>query len=172
MKQQLLFVGFLLLIGIQFTRAQNSSSDYLVRSSTGASGSSENVTVNKKTYLVQQSIGQSSVIGTFYVKDYSLRQGFIQPNVLAKIIDLGIPLRLEALVYPNPFAESVTITFSELITSKVAVTVFDLVGRQVFSKSYSPSDALKVDLSMLPAAGYLLKVTGNNKQFIKNIINK
>jgi hypothetical protein len=172
MKQQLLFVGSLLLIGIQFIRAQNSSSAYLARFSTGASGSSENVTLNKKTYLVQQSIGQSSVIGIFYGKDYSVRQGFIQPNVLAKIIDLGIPLRLEALVYPNPFAERVTIKFSELITGKVAVAVFDLLGRQVFSKSFTTSKNLKLDLSVLPAAGYLLKVTGNNKQFIKKLVKK
>lgn len=172
MKQKLLFVGSLLLIGIQFTDAQNTSSDYLVRSSTGASGSSENLNVNNKAYLVQQSIGQASVIGTFYDKDYILRQGFIQPNVLAKIIDLGIPLSLEAIVYPNPFVESVTISFSEQITGEVAVAVFDLLGRQVFSKSYTANDKLKLDLSRLPVTGYILKVIGNNKQFIKKLVKK
>ena len=119
MKQQLLLVSALFLVCIQFTEAQNTTSAYLARATTGAAGSSENVTINNKAYIVQQSIGQASVIGTFSDENYTFRQGFIQPNVLAKIIDLAIPLSLDAIIYPNPFLESVTISFSEQITDRV-----------------------------------------------------
>ena len=170
MKQQLLFAITLFLI--QFSQAQNNSSEQLVRSSTGVSGSSEIITNNNKTYVVQQSIGQASAIGTFYDSDYILRQGFIQPNVLAKIRDVAIPLSLDAIIYPNPFVESVTISFSEQITDKVEVAVFDVLGRLVFSKSYTANQKVNVQFNNLSVADYILKVTANNKQFIKKIIKK
>lgn len=170
MKQQLLFAITLFLI--QFSQAQNNSSEQLVRSSTGVSGSSEIITNNNKTYVVQQSIGQASAIGTFYDSDYILRQGFIQPNVLAKIRDIAIPLSLDAVIYPNPFVESVTISFSEQIIDKVEVAVFDLLGRLVFSKSYLANQKVNVQFNNLSVANYILKVTANNKQFIKKILKK
>ncbi len=171
MKQQRLLFIFIFFIFFRLN-AQVTSSEKLVRSTTGVSGSSEIIAANNKTYVIQQSIGQASAIGTFNNVDYILRQGFIQPNVLAKIIDKDIPLNLEAIIYPNPFVESVTISFSEQITDKVEVVVFDVLGRVVFSKNYNAEQNLQVQFNNLPVANYILKVTANNKQFIKNIINK
>lgn len=172
MKQQLLLVSALFLVCIQFTEAQNTTSAYLARATTGAAGSSENVTINNKAYIVRQSIGQASVIGTFSDENYTFRQGFIQPNVFAKIIDLAILLSLDAIIYPNPFVESVTISFSEQITDRVEVAVFDILGRLVFSKSYTANQKVNVQFNNLSVADYILKVTANKKQFIKKIIKK
>ena len=172
MKQKLLFVSALFFLFIQFSQAQNTTSDYLVRATTGVSGSSENISANNKQYVVQQSIGQASVIGTFSDENYTLRQGFIQPNVLAKIIDVAIPLSLNAIIYPNPFTESITLSFSEQITHKVEVAVFDVLGRQVFSKSYAADQSINIQFNNLSVADYIIKVTANNKQFIKKILKK
>jgi hypothetical protein len=168
MKQQLLFA--ITLFFIQFTQAQTTTSDYLVRATTGVAGSSENISYNNKHYVVQQSIGQASVIGTFYEGDDTFRQGFIQPNVMAKIVDAGIPLNLEAVIYPNPFTESVTLSFSEKINDAIEVSVFDLLGRLVFSKSYAADQNIHVQFNSLSVANYIIKVTANNKQFIKKIL--
>jgi hypothetical protein len=67
--------------------AQNTAGKHLVRSTVGVSGSSTDIKIQNTNYVVQQSIGQSSVIGTFAIGDLNVRQGFIQPNVFAKIID-------------------------------------------------------------------------------------
>ena len=122
--------------------------------------------------MVQQSIGQGSAIGTFNNVDYILRQGFIQPNVLAKIIGKDILLNLEAIIYPNPFVESISISFNEKVSNKIEVAVFDVLGRVVFSKNYNAEQNLQVQLNNLSVANYILKVTANNKKFIKNIIKK
>lgn len=170
MKRQLLFAITLFLI--QFTQAQNTSNSYLVRETTGVSGASELISSNNQQYVVQQSIGQGSAIGTFNNVDYILRQGFIQPNVLAKIIGKDILLNLEAIIYPNPFVESISISFNEKVSNKIEVAVFDVLGRVVFSKNYNAEQNLQVQLNNLSVANYILKVTANNKKFIKNIIKK
>jgi hypothetical protein len=171
MKQLL---PFLLLCSFIFNQlsAQNNSSQQLVRSTTGISGSSEIISSNNKTYLVQQSIGQPSAIGTFTNVDYILRQGFIQPNVLAKIIDKTIPLNLEAVIYPNPFVDGVSISFIEKVSDKIEVFVFDVLGRMVFSKSYIAEQNLSIQFNNLSVADYIIKVVANNKQFVKNIVKK
>ena len=142
----------------------------LVRSTMGISGSSVEVTIDNTNYIIQQSIGQSSVIGTFIGNDYILRQGFIQPNILAKIIDKDIPLTLEAIIYPNPFKEHISISFNEEMSGNIEVQVYDMLGRMVFEKSYIATESLKIILTGLPVSNYVLKVKANKKQFIKKII--
>jgi len=182
MKQKLLFVSvFFLLFVSEFSQAQNTSNSYLLRATTGVAGSSENITVNNKSFLVQQSIGQASAIGTFFVSDYIVRQGFIQPNVMAKIKDKDLPLsleaivyqtplNLEAIVYPNPFIQSITISFTEKILGRIQVVVFNVFGQHVFSKRYKANQEINVQFGNLSVANYILKVTANNKQFIKKLI--
>jgi hypothetical protein len=155
---------------IPLTQAQQSLLVSLIRSTTGIAGSSKNIATNGKTYVMQQSIGQASPIGTFYTKDYIARQGFLQPHIAAYTKGIAIPLSLDANVYPNPFAESVTIAFSEQINEIIDVTVFDALGRIVFSNSYSGGQKVTVDFFNLPPAYYLLKVTANYKLFMKKII--
>jgi hypothetical protein len=171
MKKKNLFYIFLILFYVsQFTEAQGVKSIYLARSTTGLSGSSENIIVNSKTYTVQQSMGQVSAIGTFHNASYTIRQGFIQPSVLAKITDIYKPLDLKVIFYPNPFEESASLVFSEIFFGNVEITVYNLLGSLVFSKTYKANQKLKLDFKNLSLSSYILKVTANNKQFIKNII--
>ena len=160
----------LFLFSTHLSQAQSTESAYLVRSTVGASGSSESIVVDNKSYVVQQSIGQASVTGTFNNARYTLRQGFIQPNVLAKIIDPNMSIDLVATFYPNPFIENVTLAFTEKIEGNISVVIFDLLGRLVFSKNYPANQNLNMRFNNLSVAGHILKVTANNKQFIKTII--
>jgi hypothetical protein len=155
---------------IPLAQAQKSLQASLARSTTGIAGSSKIIAANGKSYVMQQSIGQASAIGTFYTKDYIARQGFLQPQIAAYNKGIAIPLNLDATVYPNPFSESVTIAFSEQINDIIDVTVFDALGRIVFSNSYSGGQKVTVDFFNFPPAYYLLKVTANYKLFMKKII--
>jgi hypothetical protein len=173
MRQKSLFLSTCFFLFLCYTsKAQNNSSSQLVRSTIGVSGSSEAITANNTVYVVQQSIGQTSVIGTFSNANYILRQGFIQPNVWSKIINKDLPVSLEVATYPNPFVENITVAFTEVIKGNIEVTVFDVLGRLVFSNKYAPAQQLNITINNLSVAKYILKITANNKQFIKNIVKK
>jgi hypothetical protein len=88
----------------------------LVRVPPAASGNSANVAVNNKSHFTAK-YGQASVAGTFYDSDLVK---VIQP-MLAKI--LSIPLSLQAIVYPNPFIENITISFSSKSISEIVVLI-------------------------------------------------
>ncbi|MEQ6120553.1 T9SS type A sorting domain-containing protein [Reichenbachiella sp. MALMAid0571] len=173
MKPQLLYIIFLFFVfTFQYSKAQNTKSEYLVRSSIGITGSSVISSKGSKTYTIQQSVGQASITGTFSTTQYTIRQGFIQPDVLSKILDKDISLELESNFYPNPFVESATLAFNETITGKVEVSVFDTFGRLVFYKDYEAEKNLKIRFQNLPEANYILKVIANEKQFVKHIRKK
>lgn len=149
-----------------------SQSTALVRSTTGASGASSVVVNDGNAYLIQQSIGQPSAIGTSDTGNYLLRQGFIQPDILAKIVDKNIPLNLHLNIYPNPFYQQITLTFLEEVTSEIYINVFDLLGRQVFKKDFKKSQQADVVLDELPSGEYILKTIANQKQFVAKIIKR
>ena len=171
MKYKNSFLIFILFILINFSvKAQNTSSPFLMRATLSASGSSETVTFDNLNFIIQQSIDQSSVIGTSKNNGYTLRQGFIQPNVLAKILDTSMPVDLEANFYPNPFTEKVSLAFTQQINGNIEVAVFDMVGKLVFLKKYEAIQNLQLQFDNLSLGAYILKITANNRQLIKNIM--
>ncbi|MFM2369766.1 MAG: hypothetical protein RL619_2079 [Bacteroidota bacterium] len=169
MKKRTVLMLFLCFFLMQI-HAQNTSGSLLLRSTIGVSGSLKNINIQNKDYIIQQSVGQGSVIGTFMNDNLILRQGFIQPDVLAKIADKTIPLNLEAVIYPNPFSENILLMFNEEVTSIISVEIYDIIGKLIFSKDYSPSQSIDVSLGNLPVSNYIIKAKANNKQFVKKII--
>ncbi|WP_157805289.1 T9SS type A sorting domain-containing protein [Confluentibacter citreus] len=151
---------------------QVSSQSNLVRSTTGASGASEEIANEGNIYVIQQSIGQSSVIGTIGDGDYIFRQGFIQPDVLSKIMEKNIPLNLQLSVYPNPFEEQISLVFNEDIKDDIHISVYNILGAQVYSKSYKSDQQIDIILGWLSSGEYIFKTIANRKQFISKIIKK
>lgn len=164
--KQLLMVCFCCLF--QQIHAQSN----LVRSTTGASGASTEMSNGNNTYVIQQSVGQSSIIGTINNSDYILRQGFIQPDVLSKIAEKNMPISLQIMLYPNPFQEKISLAFNENINGEITVTVYNLLGALIYSQNYQSSQQLEVLLNWLPSGEYILKTVANQKQFIAKIIKR
>ena len=148
--------------------AQN---NYLLRSTTSISGASEKIEANGNTYLVQQVIGQSA-IGTYTALRYDIRQGFIQPNILNKIVDVNVPTSLVVDVYPNPFKSSVFLEFEEEIKSSIDVVVYNMMGVQILSKLFLSKEKVELQLDQLPSGEYIIKARTNNMQFISKILKQ
>ncbi len=155
-----------------FLQQAKAQSTPLIRSTFGISGSSETISTENNTYIIQQSLGQTSAIGTFNSNDYILRQGFIQPNVLAMIIDENIPINLQVTIYPNPFKKNISLSFNEEIENEVSLAVFDMAGRSLLTKHYKANQQMVIPLGFLPSGAFIIKIIANHKQFIGKIIKE
>ncbi|WP_411376972.1 zinc-dependent metalloprotease [Flavobacterium psychrophilum] len=77
-------------------------------------------------------------------------------------------------VYPNPFANEVTISTSEMSGKNVTLSIYNLLGQEVYNKTVTNSaDSILLTTNNLDKGVYILKVTVDNEKFIsKKIIKK
>ncbi len=133
------------------------------RQTTGIAGTSGEYSVAGRSYIIQQSIGQASVIGTSQSGDYSLRQGFIQPEfVLAAVSE---HTDLEASLFPNPFGRQFQIRFDAEPEGEIDVEIYDLSGRAILRKRYGAARQIAIDLPQAAAGMYLIHIVAGTKQF-------
>ena len=169
---KLFLLTFICFACYQPSNGQTTSNTALARSTVGVAGASEKVNVGNTTYIIQQSIGQASITGTQENDGHIVRQGFIQPDAWDKIIDKNVPMSLEVVLYPNPFIHTISLAFSEKISSEIIVALFDLTGKKIFAKSFPANQQLDIDANSLRASNYILRVHANHKQFAHHIIKK
>jgi len=141
--------------------------------STLSIGSSNTISSKENKYHIEQSIGQTSVTGAYKSVNYILLQGFIQPSlVLYTSKENRSNTKLEASLYPSSFSDNVTVSFSDKISSSLLVDIDDLLGRIVFSKKYSASQDLNLDLGFLPSGLYIIRINADEKYFISKLVKK
>lgn len=147
-------------------------SQSIVRSTVGAGGSSQTVTSHNKTYFVSQSIGQSSVIGTYTKNGYTIRQGFQQPPHSFKIGSLNKESDLKATIFPNPFHQSIYIAFIDLIENDVSVILHDISGRLVLKETFAASQLITLPLEGIAIGDYILNIITGKKHLSTSIIKQ
>lgn len=151
----------LLLFFIIFSNVLTAQS--LKRQTLGVIGNSTVVNVNTKSYFLQQSIGQNSVIGSFEIDDIRLQQGFIQP-LQAIFFKEGKPNELEVIVYPNPFVNGVVVIINDALEEQIAMYLFDIQGRLLVQDKYETSNQLVIPLDFLSQGAYFLRLQSGQKQ--------
>jgi len=156
----------------KITSSSKSETPRIIRSNLGMSGSTNNLVTKKGTYYVSQSIGQSSVIGTSFKNGYYLRQGYQQPLNKIKVTPLTKRNNLNAKIYPNPFDESVSVSFDEDMQNEISIQVFDVAGKLVFGQKFSPTKNIELILNNISSGSYLIKVQSQNKLFNAKLIKK
>jgi hypothetical protein len=148
------------------------SQSNLVRSTTGASGASLEMKNGNNVYVIQQSVGQPSIIGTVREGEYVLRQGFIQPDILSRVAEKNMPLNLQLSLHPNPFQEQISLVFNEEIKGEINITVYNILGALIYTKNYQSNQRIDVVLDWVSSGEYILKTVANQKQFISKIIKR
>ncbi|MEW4922980.1 T9SS type A sorting domain-containing protein [Algibacter sp. 2305UL17-15] len=165
-----LMLGICSGLSIQAQNESNKTAYRIIRSNLGVGGSSKIIATSKGQYRVSQSIGQSSVIGTSSRNGYYLRQGFQQPHKRIKIVKNSINNSLNATVYPNPFGDEIAIAFNETIEKELTVLVYDVSGKLIYTRAFSPAKHIQLDLKHLSSGSYLLKAISNGKLFNSKLI--
>lgn len=152
-------------------QAQKDDSYKVVSSNLGSSGSSKIITTGKGKYYVSHSIGQGSIIGTSSKSGYSLVQGYQQAVNKIKVDKSFDGVNdLSAAVYPNPFEQSISISFTEIIENNITVQVFNVSGKLIYTKMFKPAQNITLHLDAISSGTYLLKTLSNNKLFSAKIL--
>lgn len=164
---------FTKIISLQIDEADGGEPGYaIIRSTMGSTGSSKTISTNDGTYYVSQSIGQSSVIGTFSNKGYSIVQGYQQPLFSVRIIGFASGNNLKADIFPNPASHSLNILFKNEITSEIFIVLLDANGRAVLKENFQAANQVKLSLNHISTGIYFLKINSGNKYFTSKIIKE
>ena len=142
------------------------SSPHLLRSTISVSGQTTE-TINKN--LAQQSVGQASPLGLQQTSNHTVRQGFIQPAQLKRMLLESHSSDLSVNIYPNPTTDKITLAFKDLITGKVNLSIYDQMGKLVMEEVRESEVELTYSLINLVVGNYFVKVSASNKEYVTQI---
>ena len=150
-----------------------------VESSTFASGGATTV-INGKYY--SHVIGQSSVVaGTAIKSGVTMRQGFKQPNLLARTIrKSGLKIQVAEenpmtyTVFPNPFSDKIKIQFSEISKLPTFIAIYNISGQSIWEKMYPEKiDEINLtDFDNVRLGKYVLHIVYKGKPFVASIVKE
>jgi hypothetical protein len=134
----------------------------------GALGSSRSSTSGG--LYIQQSIGQSSVTGTFATSSAYLSQGFLR-GVMALSMEILPPFA--AIAFPNAFSEQLRLRFTTDHSDATQVQLYDSQGRKVYEQLHQAIDReIELQLPSLAAGIYLVQLTSGQRHTQIRVIKK
>ena len=127
-------------------------------------------------------IGQASVVaGTTVRNGVTVRQGFKQPNLLARSIQKsGLKIQvaeenpISYQVFPNPFVDQLTIKFSEQSTMPTFLAMYSITGQLVWESTYPAniSEVKLFDFKQVKTGKYILHVLYKGKPYMEGIVKE
>lgn len=172
MKKNILYTLFVLFVAeihSQQTRLTKLKSTI----TTVGSASVYHISNRKINYEIQQSIGQSSIIGTKNTSKITLQQGFVTHfneinvnNFENDIIDKS----LELVISKNPFKDKITLNFSKKTKYTISVIIYDTNGKVLNRKNYAPTDCLQIPLQHYSMGTYIIHIQSGPNRFIEKLL--
>jgi hypothetical protein len=134
----------------------------------GALGSSSSST--SSGLYIQQSIGQSSVTGTFATSSAYLSQGFLR-GVMALSKEILPPFA--AIAFPNAFSDQLRLRFTTDHSDATQVQLYDSQGRKVYEQLHKVIDReIELQLPSFAAGIYLVQLTSGQRHTQIRVIKK
>lgn len=119
--------------------------------------------------VIKYTVGQQSVTGT-KTGNVIIQQGFQQSN-WDKIIATNNLAIINTITYPNPYIDIIHFQFSQSVGDAVYILVYDILGRQVYSKSIQVMEnKISVNLQELHSAEYFVQLSNNTFTYHTKII--
>lgn len=125
---------------------------------------------NTKGFVISQSIGQLSVSGTTSSKTHTFQQGFQQS--FFSLAQNQIPLSdFSFSIYPNPVLDSFTITVSNAEEATCNITIYTVLGQQVYQKQLALFQSQKIiPFGTYSNGTYLVQLVSGKQIVTKKII--
>lgn len=144
----------------------------VLRSTITSVGSATVYSTNNK-YHIQQSVGQSGIIGKKELKNSTIRQGFLTSFINININNTGnniIKEIFDFVISPNPFVDHIIIKFSKKTTQDIYIKIYDVNGKIHYSNKYSASKIILVPMNRYTIGTYLIKIETDQKTATRKII--
>ncbi len=78
----------------------------------------------------------------------------------------------EIYVYPNPTDGIINISFGNILNSKILISVFDVMGNEVYKKWFEAATTYQIDLSDKPSGIYLIRIFNETQQVVSKLIRR
>jgi hypothetical protein len=136
-------------------------------------GAMHSITILNKNYNIQQSIGQSSIIGQKNIGKTFVQQGFL---INVKVFDIDntnsdfINNSLMVVISPNPFIDHVKINFSKKTLQDIHIYIYDINGKVLFTKKHKPTDTLIVPMKYYSLGSYLIHIQSGKNKFTRKLL--
>jgi hypothetical protein len=131
------------------------------------------VSIHNKNYKIQQSIGQSAMIGKKRIGKIKVQQGFLTNNKVFNVNNSNIEFidtSLNVRISPNPFIDHIKINFSKETVNDIQINIYDLNGKVLFSKKYKPTSVLFVPMRFYNIGSYVIRIQSGTNKITKKII--
>lgn len=129
--------------------------------------------VSGKKYIIQQSIGQSGIVGKAKNKNIKASQGFLT-NLLSFSIDnsssTNFEETLDVVISPNPFIDYIKIDFSKKTEKPVYIRVYDTNGKVFTYKKYNATESLTIPMKNFTLGNYLIQIVSGKNKYVKKIL--
>ena len=147
-------LGLIFVLGLSITQAQS------VRNQTLSAMGSQSLSLSSGL-RIQQSIGQSSITGTFNTNSTYLSQGFLRGRI-APSKEIFLPFSVVA--FPNAFTEQISFRFTSDHVEPTQVSIHDSQGKKVYEQLHLPKNQeIEIQLAHLAPGIYLVELSTNNR---------
>ncbi|WP_343330079.1 T9SS type A sorting domain-containing protein [Polaribacter staleyi] len=172
MIKKLLFLLSFLLVRVTYAQKTNPT---ILKSTITSVGSTSVYPVfnSKKNYEIQQSIGQSSIIGKKTTGKTTVQQGFLNHVKIFTINNSDLEIIDESLnlvISPNPFIDHIKINFTRETKHNIHIFIYDTNGKVLFSKNYNPTDSIHIPMKYYTIGTYLIRIQSGKDKFTRKIL--
>ena len=157
----------LLLISVLLTFTSNSVSAQLHHQMISSQGSTSKTASG---VIATQTIGQTSVTGTYDNLSFKIGQGY-QQAFWGRIILEQNSLDFEVSVYPNPFESDFNILYNG--EGLMSVSIYDVAGKLIYNKDHlftTPQKTISVD--GISSGVYLVRLKTNKLNYFTKLIKQ
>ena len=156
-----------------FAYSQQSTKKYTVLKSTITSVGSSTIYNHKGKYSIQQSVGQSGIIGKKEVNSITVQQGFLTSNINLNIDNStkdNLTETLDFVISPNPFIDHIKIGFSKKTTYDIYIRIYDVNGKVYSVTKHDPSIKIVLPMKRYSIGTYLIQIKSGKKNVTKKIL--
>jgi hypothetical protein len=161
-----------MLVSVTFSQKTAAKKPMLLKSTITSVGSSTAYMYGDK-YTVQQSIGQSGIVGKVKTKNTLIRQGFLSNALFFTVQNsdlINFEETLNVVISPNPFIDYIKIDFSSKTRYGIQIKIYDINGKTFTYRKYKAAESIIVPMKNFSIGNYIVQIISGRNKYVKKIL--